>query len=178
MAHTRNHIFIFFQQRNPSPQNINVKLLQLTCKSASTLDFAKLTSIAMPDICSTYCNDVFLWPEWEVLRVDALSDREVLTELHGIMDGRNYSWHSINQLLQKQLDNDSLEFTLHDGDVVFEWNNLCNQKKLWERTKLLSNNCADFNRDCLINLKIMPFKGGLYTEEGAVRIKCLWIRLC
>jgi hypothetical protein len=105
-----------------------------------------------------------LWPEGEVLRVDALSDKEVLTELQNIMNGCHYSWHTINQLLQQQLDNKVLEFTLEDGDVIFEWNNLCDQKQQWEKKGLLSISCADFNRDCLINLKIIPFKGGLDTE--------------
>ena len=105
-----------------------------------------------------------LWPKEEVLRIEALSDKQVLAELQDIMNGRNYSWHKINQSLQAQLDNDALEYTLEDGDVIFEWNNLCDEKRQWERKGHLSVSCMDFNRDCLINLKIIPFKGGLGDE--------------
>jgi hypothetical protein len=41
-----------------------------------------------------------LWPKQEVLRIEALSDQDVLSELEGIMAGRNYSWHSINELMK------------------------------------------------------------------------------
>ena len=40
-----------------------------------------------------------LWPKEEVLRIEALSNQEVLSELERIMDGRNYSWHKINELM-------------------------------------------------------------------------------
>ena len=104
------------------------------------------------------------WPKEEVLRIEALSDEEVLAELRDIMNGRDYSWHKISQSLQTRLDDDALEYTLEDGDVIFEWNNLCDEKRQWERKGRLSVNCTDFNRDCLINLKIIPFKGGLGAE--------------
>ncbi|KFZ13521.1 hypothetical protein V501_03677 [Pseudogymnoascus sp. VKM F-4519 (FW-2642)] len=63
--------------------------------------------------------------------------------------------------MQDQLDNGALEFTAEDGDVLFEWNNLCDEKRNWEREGRFSLSCADFNRDCLINLKIIPTKAGL-----------------
>lgn len=77
------------------------------------------------------------------------------------MEGYNYLWHSINVLLQDQLDKGHLEFTLVDGDILFEWNNLCDKKREWERKGRLSNDSADFNRACLINLMILPFQVGL-----------------
>jgi len=62
--------------------------------------------------------------------------------------------------MQAQVDEGVLEFTLQDGDVVFEWNSLCDEKREWERNGRLSvRNCAEFNRHCLINLKIIPSQG-------------------
>ncbi len=109
-------------------------------------------------------DNLALWPRREVLRIQALSDKQVLTELQEIMEGRNYSWHKISQLLQAQLDKGALEFTLEDGDVIFEWNNLCHEKREWERNRRFSVSCAEFKKDCLINLKIIPIQGGLGFE--------------
>jgi predicted RNA-binding protein YlxR (DUF448 family) len=109
-------------------------------------------------------NDFALWPNREVLRIEALSDIQVLAELQDIMEGRGYSWHKINQLLQAELDKDALEYTLKDGDVIFEWNNLCDERRQWEKKGSHSVQCAEFNRDCLINLKIIPIQGGLGVE--------------
>ena len=109
-------------------------------------------------------DDFALWPNREVLRIEALSDKQVLAELQAIMEGCAYSWHKINQLLQAELDKDALEFTLEDGDVIFEWNNLCDEKRQWERKRSHSVQSAEFNRDCLINLKIIPIQGGLGIE--------------
>ncbi|KAH6675997.1 hypothetical protein B0J14DRAFT_427352, partial [Halenospora varia] len=92
------------------------------------------------------------WSKQTVLRIEALSEPQVLSELQGVMEGRTYSWHSINELLQGRLDQGDLEFMPVDGDVIFEWNNLCDEKREWERKGRLSDNCAEFNRDCLINL--------------------------
>jgi hypothetical protein len=80
------------------------------------------------------------------------------------MVGHGYSWHTINKLLQDRLDDNRLEFTLKDGDVIFEWNNLCEEKRLWDKTGRLSVRSAEFNRDFLINLKILPARGGLENE--------------
>lgn len=100
----------------------------------------------------------------EELRIEALTDREVQLELHNIMDGRSYSWHCINNLMMAQLYSGDLEFTYQDGDAIFEWNNLCDEKRHWEREGSLSCDSAEFNRDCLFNLKILPTKAGLGSE--------------
>jgi hypothetical protein len=105
-----------------------------------------------------------LWPKHEVLRIEALSDEEVLSELESIVDGRSYSWHSINELMKAQLYKGALEFTFQDGDVIFEWNNLCDEKRNWEQKRSLSSSSKRFNRDCLINLKILPTKAGFGSE--------------
>lgn len=110
-------------------------------------------------------DDLALWPARQVLRIESLSEKDVLSELQSIMDGRSYSWHRINELMQARLDKGVLEFTLQDGDVVSEWNNLCDEKRDLERNGRLSvRNCAEFNSDCLINLKIIPSQAGLGLE--------------
>lgn len=111
------------------------------------------------------------WPKLEVLRIEALSDEDVLLELESIMEGRNYSWHSINEQMQAELDKGALEFTAEDGDVLFEWNNLCDEKRNWEREGHFSLSYADFNRDCLINLKIIPTKAGLGSKGKQFRLR-------
>lgn len=113
-------------------------------------------------------DDFSFWLKREVLRIEALSEQQVLSELQEIMEGRGYSWHSINELLQDQLDKEALEFTFIDGDILFEWNNLCDEKRKWERKGCLSNECAEFNRDCLINLKILPFQAGLGLKSKLI----------
>ena len=105
-----------------------------------------------------------LWPSGEVLRIEALRNEEVYAELRDIMEGRNYSWNRISQFLQEQLEIGALEFTLRDGDVVFEWNNLCDEKQKWERQQCLSVDSPDYNRDCLINLKLIPIQGGIGSQ--------------
>ena len=84
-----------------------------------------------------------LWPNEEVLRIEALSDQEVLSELERIVDGRNYIWHSINELMKTQLYKGALEFTFQDGDVIFEWNNLCDEKRNWEQTRLVARSSIE-----------------------------------
>ncbi len=74
-------------------------------------------------------NDFNPWPKQEVLQIEALSKQQVLSELQQIMEGCNYSWHSISKLLQGLLDKETLQFTLTDGDILFEWNNLCDKKR-------------------------------------------------
>lgn len=113
------------------------------------------------------------WETHEVLRIEALSDTQVFTELQRIFDGYDYSWVRINQLLQQQLDEGVLEFTLEDGSVIFEWNNLCGEKRIWERRGHLSASCSDFYRDCLINLKILPAEGGLNIEGRKLHLRLL-----
>lgn len=105
-----------------------------------------------------------LWPKEEVSRIEALSNQEVLSELERIMDGRNYSWHKINELMTTQLCKGALEFTFQNGDVIFEWNNLCDEKRNWEQKRRLSSSSTEFNIDCLINLKILPAKAGFASE--------------
>ncbi|PVH72073.1 hypothetical protein DL98DRAFT_577015, partial [Cadophora sp. DSE1049] len=109
-------------------------------------------------------HDLERWAERQVLRVESLSKRQVLLELHCIMEGYRYSWHCINEFLQVRFDEGSLECSSVDGDVLFEWNNLCDEKRTWEKKGRLSVNNAGFHMDCLINLMILPVQAGLGNE--------------
>lgn len=100
----------------------------------------------------------------EVRRIEALSNEEVRLEFEAIIKGHGYSWHSINALMQNQLNEGALEFTGIDGDVIFEWNNLCDEKRHQEQNGCYLITCDEFYRDCLINLKIMPTKARFGLE--------------
>ncbi|XMA13697.1 hypothetical protein WAI453_006488 [Rhynchosporium graminicola] len=84
------------------------------------------------------------------------------------MEGHSYSWYIINELIQARFDEGSLECSPVDGDILFEWNNLCDEKRTWEKKGRLSVNDAGFNMDCLINLMILLVQAGLGSE-----VRCL-----
>jgi hypothetical protein len=113
--------------------------------------------------------DLELWQKQQVLRIESIEAHQVLSELRDIMEGHNYSWYSIKDLLQARFDNGDLAHTLIDGDVLFEWNNLCNEKRVWEKRGHLSVDRIEFNKDCLINLKLLPIQAGLGTEGKLTR---------
>ncbi|KAH6699894.1 hypothetical protein BKA61DRAFT_496159, partial [Leptodontidium sp. MPI-SDFR-AT-0119] len=104
------------------------------------------------------------WAVRQVLRVENLLKQQVLLELHGIMEGHSYSWHCINELLQAQFDEGSLKCSPVDGDVLFEWNNLCDEKRTWEKKGRLLVNDVGFNINYLINLMILLVQVGLSNE--------------
>lgn len=106
-----------------------------------------------------------VWPQKAISWIEALSEEQVLSKLQGVMEGLNYSWYTINDLLQNRLDQGQLEFTVVDGHVLFECNNLRDEKRVWERKGRLSHNCPEFNRDRLIKLMILPSQGGLGLES-------------
>jgi hypothetical protein len=122
------------------------------------------------------CIDGQVWSQQTVLRIEALSDQQVSSELQRAMQGLSYSWHSINELLRSKFDQGGLQLIPNDGDILFEWINLCDEKREWERKGRLSNNCAEFKRDCLINLMILPFQAGLGLE-GKSSPECNWFNL-
>jgi len=108
--------------------------------------------------------DLGLWAKQEVLKIEGLSKQQVMSELQGIMEGHKYSWHCINALLQGKLEEGSLEFSDCHGEVLFEWKNLCDEKRMWEKNGRPSVKSEKFNVACLINLKILPIKAGLGSE--------------
>lgn len=109
-------------------------------------------------------HDLEVWAKQQVLDIEDLSKQQVLLELQGVMGGHNYSWHSINALLQARFEEGKLKFSLVNGNVLYEWNNLCYEKRIWEKKGHLSVHNSEFNVDCLINLKILPVQAGLGIE--------------
>jgi hypothetical protein len=57
---------------------------------------------------------------------------------------------------------------LEHGGVVFEWNNLCEERREWKKRGRFSACSADFNSDRLINLKIIPVRAGLGDKSKPV----------
>jgi hypothetical protein len=109
-----------------------------------------------------------VWAYQEIARVNALSNEELITELHHAMDGDNYSWQSINQRMRE------LEI---DYDLYDTWNIICKKKRDWEKTaeqdrpcsagdKLAKLSEADLckHRVVLINMKVIPIFAGLWAE--------------
>jgi hypothetical protein len=121
---------------------------------------------------AAYCNDAYVWSKYTVLRIEALSEQQVSSELLEVMKGLNYSWHTINDILQGLLDQGDLEYIPVDGDIVFEWNNLCDEKREWERKGCLRHDCAEFNKDCLINLMILPLQAGIGMKGNLSQDLC------
>jgi len=120
------------------------------------------------------------WEVDEILRINCLSDKDLISEVHSTMNGLDYSWATINKSLKELRD---LDYALY-----LEWNFLCGKKREWEpRAQFLrkSPTCGFgaptvlshmsrigqwdslFYRHLLINLKILPVHAGL-GDEGIV----------
>ena len=96
-------------------------------------------------------------PKGELARINTLTDYEVFIELQIIMEGRSYSWHSINQGLQAQVD----DGVLIDEIIIHRWNFLCGEKRRWEHMERHSFICQRYNRGCLFSLTTIPMLAGL-----------------
>jgi hypothetical protein len=109
--------------------------------------------------------DYSMWEKQEMGRIIELSDQQVMRELKEIMRGRDYSWHTISQRLQKRLRYNDLEIEhFEPGNILYEWNVLCDERLSWLRYSRPSFRNFKFNRACLTNLKIIPTQAGLGTE--------------
>jgi hypothetical protein len=106
-----------------------------------------------------------MWEKQEMKRIEALSDKQVMRELREVMRGRGYSWHSISQLLQMRFVCKALEIEhFEPGNIIYEWNVLCDERLSWLRYSKPSFRSFKFNRACLTNLKIIPTQAGLGAE--------------
>ena len=93
----------------------------------------------------------------EIARVSALTDRQILRELGEIMKGNGYSWRSISQRLRAKAHWKLLEIEhFEPGNILYEWNVLCDEKLSWQLHGCPSFRSFRFNRDCLIKLKVIP----------------------
>jgi hypothetical protein len=109
-----------------------------------------------------------VWAYQEIARINALSNEELITELHRAMDGDSYSWQSINQRMGEL----EIDYGLYDT-----WNIICKKKRDWQRRaeqdqpfsagdKLAKPPEADLcqHRAVLINMKVIPIFAGLWAE--------------
>jgi hypothetical protein len=93
----------------------------------------------------------------ELARIDRLTDYEVFVELQKIMEGRDYSWHAINQGLQAQVD----DGVLTDEVLIARWNFLCEEKRRREHMNCRPFERLRYNRGCLFSLNTIPTLAGL-----------------
>jgi hypothetical protein len=106
-----------------------------------------------------------LWEKEEIKRIEALSDQAVLRELRKIISGQYYSWRRISQLLKLRFYRNLLYIEhFESGNILYEWNVLCDEKTHWLRHGCPSFKNFRFNRDCLTKLKIIPSQAGLGIE--------------
>ncbi len=109
-----------------------------------------------------------LWEKQQMSRIAKLSDRSVLRELRSIMNGEIYSWGRISQLLKHRFDEKLLVLEhFEPGNILYEWNVLCDEKRHWSHHKRPSFKSLKFNRDSLIKLKIIPTQAGLGIEGNS-----------
>lgn len=106
-----------------------------------------------------------LWEKQQIEWVNSLSGEQVLRELSDIMFGHNYSWYTISQRLQTRFNNKMLYLEhFEPGNMLYEWNVLCDERVSWRRHNQPSFKSSKFDRACLINLKIIPSQAGLGLE--------------
>lgn len=70
---------------------------------------------------------------------------------------------------QKQLELEHFE----PGNILYEWNVLCDEKIHWHLYRCPSFQSFEFNKTCLINLKIIPTQAGLGIEGEPNSPLCL-----
>ena len=113
----------------------------------------------------SWLGEFTLWEQQKIAKVQALSDDEVLRGLEDIMLGRNYSWHNIACRLQVRLNAGLLQLeSFEPGNILYEWNVLCDEKIEWQRRGCPSFKSFKFNRASLTNLLIIPTQAGLGFE--------------
>ena len=105
------------------------------------------------------------WERKEISRVLSLSDRDVLTQLRETMRGYDYSWHTISFRLRALLRCKAMRLEhFEPGNILYEWNVLCDEKLSWQRHGHPSFLNFRFNRICLIHLLIIPTQAGFGTQ--------------
>lgn len=98
----------------------------------------------------------------EVSRINLLSDQQVLEELKDVMTGQKYSWYAIAYGLRALYTRRCLRLEhFEPGNLLYEWNVLCDEKLAWQYHGCLSFISVKLNRACLINLKTIPNRAGL-----------------
>ncbi|TVY12782.1 hypothetical protein LARI1_G008556 [Lachnellula arida] len=109
-----------------------------------------------------FSNRYSFWERNEIRRIETLSNHQVWIELRDIMYGYDYSWYMIAQYLQTRLDAGVLKLDhFESGNILYEWNVLCDEKITWKLFGRPSFSNYSFNKACLINLKTIPTQAGL-----------------
>jgi len=105
------------------------------------------------------------WEKGQVRRISDLSDSQVLKELREIMCEYKYSWQKISRYLLEQLCSKTLKLChFEPGKILYEWIVLCDERTSWKRLGGPSLRSFKFNRECLINLMIIPTQAGMGSE--------------
>ena len=108
------------------------------------------------------------WEIYQASRINLLSDQQVFEELKDVMTGHRYSWYAIAHTLQLRYCCKSLRLDhFQPGNILYEWNVLCDEKLSWKYIGYPSFMSFKFNRACLLNLKIIPIRVGLGFEGKA-----------
>lgn len=93
----------------------------------------------------------------EIANIEIMTDSELVEQLEGMMEGRDYSWHTINRGLQSLVD----DHVLNDRTLLRRWNFLCKEKQRWDNMERHLFAFPQHNRVCLINLILIPSIAGL-----------------
>jgi hypothetical protein len=117
------------------------------------------------------------WMEREIQRIETLSEEEVITEVHNIMTGQNYSWHRIFQRFR--------ETEIIDYSICREWKFLCDTKREWDQNARQNEKIDGYSLDAkailaqltqqnlwnakayrsfLVKLRVLPAHAGLGAE--------------
>jgi hypothetical protein len=116
------------------------------------------------------------WAGQELVRIKALSNADLIMEVHNAMNGNTYSWRTIQSRLQ-HFDTES--------KIYLDWNDLCSLKQTWDSIPSLTRErqhkdvvdrlSRDLSRQAwnlkhlrtlLINLKLIVIRAGFEEEEG------------
>ena len=78
------------------------------------------------------------------------------------MRGHGYSWGKISQHLLDEFCTHNLQLLHFEaGNILYEWVVLCDERVSWQQHGGPSFQNFDFNRDCLINLTMLPTQAGM-----------------
>jgi hypothetical protein len=102
-----------------------------------------------------------------------LSDSQVLAELRATMLSHNYSWYTISNSLQSNLESQRLVIEhFEPGNILYEWNVLCDEGIHWQHHERPTFRNATFNRECLLLLRITPTQAGLGRIDKYICLTC------
>lgn len=144
---------------------ISVKLSPTSLDLTSSLAFRMQSQNSVRDS----------WAYREILRIEKMTKAELIAELHDAINGRTYSWKTVQQKLQAQHANQAL---------CLEWNTLYMLKRFWGDDPSLTavKQRKDFVypissergqtweptllRTHLVNMRLILIRAGLNEAQG------------